>query len=71
MSAPYTRRPLPLTDADRDEWQRWEKANARAVDQAQALPITYRNNGRVASCPECRCYVPATGLCRWCRKGAA
>jgi hypothetical protein len=69
MNTPFDRRTLPLTDADRAECQRWEKANARAVDQAEALPITYRNNGRVAKCLACRCDVPAHGLCRWCRRG--
>jgi hypothetical protein len=71
MSTPTHRRPLRLTDADREAWAAYERSSARAADQFDAMPISYRNNGRIATCPECRCYVPATGLCRWCRKGAA
>jgi hypothetical protein len=71
MNSPHTRRPLNLTDADREAWADFERKSARAADQFEALPISHRNYGRIATCPECRCYVPATGLCRWCRKGAA
>lgn len=59
---------MNLTDADRAAWAEYERANARAVDQAEAIPITHRNNGRVAKCSSCKCDVPGHGLCRWCKR---
>lgn len=57
-----------LTEADIAVWRTFERANARAVDQAEALPIAHRHNGRVAKCDRCRCDVAGHGLCRWCRR---
>jgi hypothetical protein len=59
------RYPTPETLA---AWRTYEQANARAVDQYEAVPLLARTNGRVSKCPKCRCDVAAHGLCRWCRR---
>jgi hypothetical protein len=61
---------MRLTAADRAAWAAYERANARAVDQYEAVPLVARTNGRVSKCPKCRCDVAAHGLCRWCRRTA-
>ena len=71
MSTPYTRHPLPLTDADRAEWQRWERANRAAAEQYEAMPTSFH---RAAAAMTCACGTTTLnlgGVCGECRKEAS
>lgn len=60
----------PLTPDDLAAWARYERANARAADQYEAVPLVGRTNGRIAKCERCRCDVARSGLCRGCRRAS-
>jgi hypothetical protein len=71
VSTPFDKPDLELTDADRAEWERWEKANRAAAEQYEALPTSFH---RAAAAVTCACGTTTLnlgGVCGECRKGTS
>lgn len=71
MSTPYAPRPLPLTDADREAWDAYQRAN-RAAAREYAAYVAPTPSVRVRpSESRCQCGKKTrarTGMCRGCAR---
>jgi hypothetical protein len=55
-----------LSPAFRRAWREYERANARAADMYEAMPVAFNYGGPIR---RCGCgTVALSGLCRVCRK---
>lgn len=68
MRTPYATRRLRLTDANREAWAEFQRANARAAEQYEHLPIAHWTHGTTRRCRDCGGWTyDHAGVCWACR----